>query len=366
MARRSRTKCQKSYLTGQDGLVQFRPTGTDICLGDYCPFTGDGSAGNTKITLPCDADYRVGDCLNIEDYDNATLDNAFRRGIDYYVIEAGRWPDGTVDDCGNDISELPWIVLSLDPIGEGGVPIVPEQNGGILNDDGSREDSDGYLKFTMCDFMTACNVRNFDLQLTRNELDISVLPCEAKPCGTKRAQYKKVMPGYANITGTADVLLNCNQNDIGTRMVASSILDKELTAEVRFFVCTKYDQDGEVDLEESLFLQGNVVVNGIGISINSDDVTIASISFQVSDVKRFMSTTIGGDNLDIDNYAGVCIVCTSTSSWDGSVGEIYNASADEICDGNAPLSTYDWFQQSSENYAATAAGVQGQSLCDAP
>ena len=301
-----------------------------------------------KSRLLCDADFRVGDCLNIEDYDNATLDNAFRRGIDYYVIEAGRWPDGTVDDCGNDISELPWIVLSLDPIGEGGVPIVPEQNGGILNDDGSREDSDGYLKFTMCDFMTACNVRNFDLQLTRNELDISVLPCEAKPCGTKRAQYKKVMPGYANITGTADVLLNCNQNDIGTRMVASSILDKELTAEVRFFVCTKYDQDGEVDLEESLFLQGNVVVNGIGISINSDDVTIASISFQVSDVKRFMSTTIGGDNLDIDNYAGVCIVCTSTSSWDGSVGEIYNASNVEICSGNAPLSTYDWFQQSSD------------------
>ena len=56
---------------------------------------------------------------------------------------------------------------------------------------------DGYLKFTMCDFMTACNVRN--LQLTRNELDISVLPRKL-PCGTKRAQYKKVMLGYANIT----------------------------------------------------------------------------------------------------------------------------------------------------------------------
>lgn len=365
MARRSRTKCQKSYLTGQDGLVQFRPTGTDICIDDYCPFTGDGSVGNTKITLPCDADFRVGDCLNIEDYEDASIDGAFRRGIDYYVIEAGTWPDGTTDGCGNDISNLPWIVLSLDPIGQGEVPIIPEQNGGILNDDGDFENSDGYLKFTMCEFMTACSVRNFDLQLTRNELDISVLPCEAKPCGTKRAQYKKVMPGYANITGTADVLLNCNQNDIGTRMVASSILDKELTAEVRFFVCTKYDQDGEVDLEESLFLQGNVVVNGIGITINSDDVTIASISFQVSDVKRFMSTNVGGDNIDIDNYEGVCIVCTASSSWDGSVGEITNASGNEICDGNAALSTYDFFQQSSTNYAATAAGVRGQTLCDA-
>ena len=107
-------------------------------LGDL-PFTGDGSAGNTKITLPCDADFRVGDCLNIEDYDNATLDNAFRRGIDYYVIEAGRWPDGTVDDCGNDISELPGS-FSPRPHRRAGVPIVPEQNGGILNDDGSREE----------------------------------------------------------------------------------------------------------------------------------------------------------------------------------------------------------------------------------
>ena len=42
-------------------------------------------------------------------------------------------------------------------------------------------------------------------------------------------------------------------------MVASSILDKELTAEVRFFVCTKYDQMVKSTSKKPI-PQGNVVV----------------------------------------------------------------------------------------------------------
>ena len=52
--------CDNTVLTGQEGLIQFKPLGTTNCVDDYCPFMGD------RIYLPCSADYDIGDCLTVE------------------------------------------------------------------------------------------------------------------------------------------------------------------------------------------------------------------------------------------------------------------------------------------------------------
>ena len=52
--------CDNTVLTGQEGLIQFKPLGTTNCVDDYCPFMG------TRIYLPCSADYDVDDCIEIE------------------------------------------------------------------------------------------------------------------------------------------------------------------------------------------------------------------------------------------------------------------------------------------------------------
>ena len=52
--------CDNTVLTGQEGLIQFKPLGTTNCVDDYCPFMG------TRIYLPCSADYDVNDCLEVE------------------------------------------------------------------------------------------------------------------------------------------------------------------------------------------------------------------------------------------------------------------------------------------------------------
>ena len=51
--------CDNTVLTGQEGLIQFKPLGTTNCVDDYCPFMG------TRIYLPCAADYDVDDCIEI-------------------------------------------------------------------------------------------------------------------------------------------------------------------------------------------------------------------------------------------------------------------------------------------------------------
>ena len=51
--------CDNTVLTGQEGLIQFKPLGTTNCVDDYCPFMG------TRIYLPCNSDYDVDDCLEL-------------------------------------------------------------------------------------------------------------------------------------------------------------------------------------------------------------------------------------------------------------------------------------------------------------
>ena len=52
--------CDNTVLTGQEGLIQFKPLGTTNCVDDYCPFVEE------RIYLPCNSDYDIGDCIEIE------------------------------------------------------------------------------------------------------------------------------------------------------------------------------------------------------------------------------------------------------------------------------------------------------------
>ena len=52
--------CDNTVLTGQEGLIQFKPLGTTNCVDDYCPFVG------TRIYLPCGAAYTIGQCIQFD------------------------------------------------------------------------------------------------------------------------------------------------------------------------------------------------------------------------------------------------------------------------------------------------------------
>ena len=107
--------CDNTVLTGQEGLIQFKPLGTTNCVDDYCPFVG------TRIYLPCSADYDVDDCIEIErvkipsgegvsDDGGATV---VETGDTYYVVNDGKGVAGDVDACGNDMEGVPYIEVSM-------------------------------------------------------------------------------------------------------------------------------------------------------------------------------------------------------------------------------------------------------------
>ena len=104
-----------TVLTGQEGLIQFKPLGTTNCIDDYCPFVGD------RIYLPCSADYDIGDCLEFErvripanegvSYDGGNT--VIADGDTFYIVDDGKGAAGDVDNCGNDMEGVPYIKVSL-------------------------------------------------------------------------------------------------------------------------------------------------------------------------------------------------------------------------------------------------------------
>ena len=373
--------CDTTVLTGQEGLIQFKPLGTTNCVDDYCPWMG------TRIYLGCAAEYSVGDCLEV-DVDNipagqgqstdGTAANVIKEGDTFYVVDTGKGAAGDVDACGNDMEGVPYIEISAT---DGGTPISwdgslagEELDSGLLvigsvldvnlsggsgYNDGThtgialsggsgsgaeatvivtgnavvsvtvsksgkgysetdtglsvvpggtltftpgtavsfdldagditdvRGDSDaGNYTFRLCDFQTVCGVRSFSIDLSRDELDVTTLPCSvSQACGAELASFRKTQAGFATATGTLEVYFSCDQESTANKLLTGSLQKTQGSATVRLYVCTKTNADGTIDEDSSLFIEADVQLLGLSFSVDPDNPTTATINFGVTEVR---------------------------------------------------------------------------------
>ena len=370
------SSCDNTVLTGQEGLIQFKPLGTTNCVDDYCPFMG------TRIYLPCAADYDVDDCIEVERVkipagegisdDGGTT--VIEDGDTYYVVNDGKGVAGDVDACGNDMEGVPYIEVSAT---QGGTAIswdtsmagealksgvltgtnvaVTSQgdgyNGGsagtvsgveVINGSGSGavveltvgalgavtsftvitggkgyqagdtinfeaengagtdasftltadhltsvrgNSNEGSYTFRLCDFQTVCGVRSFSIDLSRDELDVTTLPCSvSESCGKELASFRKTQAGFATATGTLEVYFTCDNESIQNKILQGSLQRTQGGATVRLYVCTKTDAQGEIDVDSSLFIEADIQLLGLSFTVDPDSPTTATINFGVTSV----------------------------------------------------------------------------------
>ena len=356
------SSCDNTVLTGQEGLIQFKPLGTTNCVDDYCPFMG------TRIYLPCAADYDVDDCIEVERVkipagegisdDGGTT--VIEDGDTYYVVNDGKGVAGDVDACGNDMEGVPYIEVSATQGGtaiswdtsmagealESGVltgtnVAVTSQgdgyNGGsagtvsgveVINGSGSGavveltvgalgavtgftvitggkgyqagdtinfeaengagtdasftltadhlisvrgNSNEGSYTFRLCDFQTVCGVRSFSIDLSRDELDVTTLPCSvSEACGKELASFRKTQAGFATATGTLEVYFTCDNESIQNKILQGSLQRTQGGATVRLYVCTKTDAQGEIDVDSSLFIEADIQLLGMSFAVDPD------------------------------------------------------------------------------------------------
>ena len=370
--------CDSEVLTGQQGLIQFKPLGTTNCIDDFCPFVG------TRIYLPCNSDYSTGDCVEFETVkllpDSGQSDDGgltvIEDGDQYWVVGKGVGAEGDLDACGNSVMNVPYIEVSLVEEGSavvwdnskagqvvtagiligqiaptvagtgyngssegtltgvelisatgsgsgavanvavttggavqsititsggsgyaaGDILMLEAENGGgtdatfqVVTDNVTRLSAGtpyGSYTLRLCEFQTVCNVRDFSVDLSRDELDVTVLPCDIDDtCGKQLTAFRKTQAGFATATGTLTVYFTCDQSSLANKLLTGSLQKNQAGATVRLFVCTKTTPQGEIDTDASLFIEADIQLLGLSFSVNPDDPTNAEINFGVTSVK---------------------------------------------------------------------------------
>ena len=151
---------------------------------------------------------------------------------------------------------------------------------------------DGHYIIRLCDFQTVCGVRSFSLDLSRDELDVTTLPCSvSEACGKELASFRKTQAGFATATGTLEVYFTCDNESIQNKILQGSLQRTQGGASVRLYVCTKTDAQGEIDVDSSLYIEADIQLLGMSFSVNPDDPTTATINFGVTSVESAFGLT---------------------------------------------------------------------------
>ena len=152
-----------------------------------------------------------------------------------------------------------------------------------LNGDGGTGTANaGIIEIELCDFYAVCGVREFSLDISREELDVTTLPCfdNADDACSKLASFRQTQSGFASATGTMTVYFTGDQENISNRLLGSSVLKDQTGARTKLYVSTKSDANG-VDDAASLFVDAYINISGMSFSVNPDDPTSAELSFSV-------------------------------------------------------------------------------------
>ena len=260
--------CSSSALTGQDGSLYYTPAATKFCLLDYTDFP----AGNS-ITVPAQHDFRVGDPV-IFTVEGGKLDSGLAAGDQYYVVAKTATTISVAET-------------------KGGTPMTLTGDGGT----GSADTPGGHIGIKYDPFGAVCQIQSWDLSIERESLDVTTLPCgvgAGSATAGKYAAFRKTQPGYASGTGTITVIFTDNDDALGQRMLDNVLLSSQEGARVRLFVNTVSDGQPtpDVDLTDSMYIEADVSLESMSLSVNPDDPITAEIGYSISNVAHLFKTAV--------------------------------------------------------------------------
>ena len=259
--------CSTSALTGQDGSLYYTPSATRWCLLDYTDFPA-----GTSITVPAQHDFRIGDPVVFVEEDGGQLCDELSEDTQYYVVAK----TGTTID----VSAT-----------KGGTAITLTQSGGT-----GTADSAGHIGIKYDPFGAVCQIQSWDLSIERESLDVTTLPCGvgANAEAGKYAPFRRTQPGYASGSGTITVIFTDNDDALGQRMLDNVMLTSQEGARCRLFVNTVSDGQATPapDLTNSMYIEADVSLESMSLSVNPDDPITAEIGYTISNVAHLFKTDL--------------------------------------------------------------------------
>ena len=150
-----------------------------------------------------------------------------------------------------------------------------------------------HIRIEPADFAVVCQVREFSVEISREELDVTTLPCD--PCGGggdgKYAQFRKTQSGYASGTGSMTVYFTDDQTSLANRLLANVMLRSQEGAEVKLYINTECS-GGQVVDADSIYIESGISITSMSLSVNPDDATSAELSFTINNPKHILTSDI--------------------------------------------------------------------------
>jgi len=123
-------------------------------------------------------------------------------------------------------------------------------------------------------------VKSFTLDLTREEIDTTVLPCAVNTTGSL-ASFRTMQAGFASGTGSMEIQFTDDQTNLANRLLGNSMRRNQDGAEVRLFINT-VGSTATPDLNDSLYIQAPISIMGFSLNVSPEDVISGSLSFSLS------------------------------------------------------------------------------------
>ena len=240
---------------GSGAIANITVAGGGVSAGSALVDGGQGYKDTDQLSA-ADADLGSGGGSGF----TIEVDSVFSAGSGvsgYYVVATG----------------TDWITVSGTPAG----------TAITLNGDGGTGTANaGIIEIELCDFYAVCGVREFSLDISREELDVTTLPCfdSADDACSKLANFRQTQSGFASATGSMTVYFTGDQENISNRLLGSAVLKDQTGARAKLYVSTKSGTNG-VDDDASLFVDAYINISGMSFSVNPDDPTSAELSFSV-------------------------------------------------------------------------------------
>ena len=246
--------CGNTVLTGDSGSVAFTPAGTSICLLDYTDFP---TAEPGLITMPAGHGFKVGDVVNFTVEGGATLVTGLTASTDYHII-------------------------SFDADGKASVSATAGGTAIAFTNSLSADTPNGHINMRLSEFTSICNVVSFDFSLDREQIETTSLSCGCSTDGSGLASFKTYQAGFIDGTGSVEVQFTQDQSSMASRVIESSLQKDQLGAQIRLYINTICDTNGDIDNTASAYLEAPVTLLGFSFSVSPEAVTTATIQFALS------------------------------------------------------------------------------------
>ena len=153
---------------------------------------------------------------------------------------------------------------------------------------------EGHIRVEHADFMVVCQVVDWSMDFSREEIDVTTLPCDCGE-GSRWANFRTTIPGPASGTGSMTVLFTPDQFSTSNRLIYGSMLKDQMGATIKLYL--NYVEDDTVttecvpDDEQSMYIEAPVTLLGFSVSATTTEAMTATINFSLAGTPTHMFYT---------------------------------------------------------------------------